>query len=92
MYCNMAPQQMTKHPKRPRRPRHGCELAAIARMETTRIAACPDERNLGLVLPHAGRGTGNAYEYQALLNCGWPPLGPCSGASPGGTFGARLAA
>jgi hypothetical protein len=20
--------------------------------------------------------TGNADEYQALLNCGWPPLGP----------------
>jgi hypothetical protein len=30
--------------------------------------------------PHAGRGRGNADEYQALLNCGWPPVGP--GGSP----------
>jgi len=38
------------------------------------------------------RGQGHADEYQALLNCGWPPLGPWSGGSPGGTFGnaARL--
>jgi hypothetical protein len=36
---------------------------------------------------HAGRGRDNAYEYQALLNCGWPPV---SWRPPGGTFDARL--
>ena len=45
----------------------GCELAAITRGRT-RIAA-------GRRIARAG-ATGNAYEYQALLNCGWPPLGP----------------
>jgi hypothetical protein len=42
--------------------------AAIFTRGRTRIAA-------GRRIARAG-ATGNAYEYQSLLNCGWPPLGP----------------
>ena len=53
----------------PRRPRHGCELAAITRLETRTVAEA-DKYAHGWALPDGT--TGNAYEYQRDRTNGQP--------------------
>jgi hypothetical protein len=58
----------------PRPPRYGCKVGRGLMLSHGPRPA--DKYVHGWALPENKSGTGNAYVYQARLNCGWPSLKP----------------